>query len=552
MVGGQRVAGGRTGSGAALSGRAGVLAVLALACALGAGGALAAPAVTKRPAARPAARAAAGATDTLAGVGAAAITLRDLRQRIELMPFAGRAGGRDADSVKAMALEALIAEKLLAREADARRLGEQGATAPLPRMRAALESALLRDALYRREIARRAQATPAQVDSLLRTWPARGSAARRRQAAADTLRVTNEESLAREFAARVLGPQQARVEQEPFLRLSDTLRAVIASADSAHRVPGGWRITGDDLDAAIARLQPWLGVTLVRLGADSLSLGSGLESMRFQRFTVESLGRRAFAIELNQGLRAVVEGELLAREARRRGLAADPELQRELRLWTDAWKAQLARAALATDVLTSDDEALRWFARTDPGRALESCELDVQEVLCAGEPEARDVIAALRAGAPFDSVARDRTRRAAWEATGGRSGWFAATEHRELSRRALVAPLDSLAGPVRLAEGVSVFRVLGRRLALSGGGSVLTLAPLRDAQMRDDRAARADAAVADLVARALVRRDLARLRAATVSNVNMLTMRSLGFGGEMLAAPMLVPVRIRELRPALP
>ncbi len=528
------------------------LAALCATCVLGAAVAWAAPAAPKRVAPKPAPRVADGAADTLAWVGPDAITLRDLRQRLELMPFAGRSGGRDADTVKALALEALIAEKLLAREADARQLGEQGASAPLPRMRAALESALLRDALYRREIAGRAQAAPAQIDSLLRTWPARGSAARRRQAAADTLRIANEEALAREFAARVLGPQQARVEQEPFLRLSDTLRAVIASADSAHRVPGGWRIAGDDLDAAMARLQPWLGVTLVRLGADSLSLGAGVESMRFQRFTVESLGRRAFAIELNHGMRAVVEGELLAREARRRGLAADPELQRELRLWTDAWKAQLARSALAGDVRTSDDEALRWFARTNPERALASCELSVQEVLCAGEPEAREVLAALRAGAPFDSVARDRTRRAAWEAAGGRSGWFAAGEQRELSRRALAAPLDSLAGPVRLAEGVSVFRVLGRRLALAGGGTALTMDHLRDAQMRDDRAARADAALADLVARAHVRRDLARLRAAQVSNVNMLTKRSLGFGGEMLAAPMLVPARIRELRPALP
>jgi hypothetical protein len=52
-------------------------------------------------------------TDTLADIGTAVISARDLLERLELMPFPGKDHPAQHDSAKMLALRALVAEKLL-------------------------------------------------------------------------------------------------------------------------------------------------------------------------------------------------------------------------------------------------------------------------------------------------------------------------------------------------------------------------------------------------------------------------------------------------------
>jgi len=46
---------------------------------------------------------------------------------------------------------------------------------------------------------------------------------------------------------------------------------------------------------------------------------------------------------------------------------------------------------------------------------------------------------------------------------GGESGYFDVSEHPEIGFRALMVDTSVIVGPVRLAEGYSLFRVLGKR-----------------------------------------------------------------------------------------
>ncbi len=98
--------------------------------------------------------------DTLARIGTGGITARDLTQRLELMPFPDKTKKVDSDTIKARALRAMIAEKVLANEY--RRLG-------LPRegnlvlMQHELENGLIRDELYRRHVVDRIEVAPSEI-----------------------------------------------------------------------------------------------------------------------------------------------------------------------------------------------------------------------------------------------------------------------------------------------------------------------------------------------------------------------------------------------------
>jgi parvulin-like peptidyl-prolyl isomerase len=87
--------------------------------------------------------------DTLAWIGPRVITSLDLLERMELMPFPESSKGVPPESLKAMTLRAMIAEKLLALERERLGLPEESGSLL---MRQGLEDALVRDELYRRQV----------------------------------------------------------------------------------------------------------------------------------------------------------------------------------------------------------------------------------------------------------------------------------------------------------------------------------------------------------------------------------------------------------------
>ena len=101
--------------------------------------------------------------------------------------------------------------------------------------------------------------------------------------------------------------------------------------------------------------------------------------------------------------------------------------------------------------------------------------------------------------------------------------------------------VGDVAGPVRLEEGYSDFRLLGRRLQ----GDTAGLYRMLEVEARRVEMTHRQALVSHYIAReALSRRvDIFydRIKDADIENVNMVTRHMIGFGGRMNAAPVLVP-----------
>jgi hypothetical protein len=477
--------------------------------------------------------------DTLAWVGARAVTAADLVRRIEWMPWPAKQAGAGMDSAKVRALQSLAGEQLLAAEAERQGLGDSGSVA---RMREALLKGLVRDALYRDVVATVPVVPAAEVDRIVRPRASHATAAALhalRRAVADSLRSAGRSARAADFMARVLSAQRATVDSAVFMMLADSLRyLMVAYPDPLDRGPRR-ALLPDYMEALLVRLGPSLARPLVRLPGRPLLLGEALEEFRFYAFTVQSLDAEPFAAELSARLRAVVEGEWMAREGLRRHLDQRPEVRRDLDLWMAAWRAQLLSARIASGPGASEDAAFRRLALYQPERARQLCEVDVAEILSVSHEQAARLRSRLDAGGRLDSLARRYTTRAEWRSQGGRSGFFPVLQHAHLGYAALLTPADSLCGPLRLPEGHSVFRVMGKRIHPDSLAGRRLLDAARDqatAELRADRVARY---VASLAHRDRVEFDYAALRRIDVLPENMLTKRRLGFGGGMMAAPSL-------------
>jgi len=296
------------------------------------------------------------------------------------------------------------------------------------------------------------------------------------------------------------------------------------------------------VDVLLTRLARALGRTLARLPGGPLTLGDAIEDLRFYSFSFRSLEPARFAAELSARLKDVVAGELMAREGLRRHLDTRPEVESDLEMWTAFWQAHMLLMRAAAGPPASDDEAIRQLALTEPDRARRLYEVDVAEILAGSKPEAGRVFSLLTAGADFDSLARQSSIRTEWASRAGRSGFFPVERHPQLGYAALLAPLDTLLGPLRLPEGYSVFRVLAKRLAPDSVGARALLERARQDATGERRAERAAGYVATLAERSRVQFNYPALPGVEILPANMLTRRTLGFGGGMLAAPSLPPL----------
>ena len=402
--------------------------------------------------------------DTLAWVDTLAITREDLLDRIELMPWPMKRRGAGMDSARVKALESLVAERLLAEQA--RREGLDRGNR-LARTVDALRKTLVRDALYRDITRGSAEPTPAEITHavLART---RGRASARtaglRRVVADSLRQLSVGRRARTFMELTLEGQRATVDSVSLLLLADSLRAIMATTP---RESGGAATgVGEFADLLLDHLSGSLERPLVRMADGDMTLGDCIGALRFYPFTIHAKTRRGFAAELSARLKELVEGERMAREGLRRGLASDRDVTREVDRWSTAWLAQTMMERAASSPAATEAEAYRWLARE--------------------------------------------------QAEGARA-------------------LRDEVYPVPQAQGNDP-----RPDSVGSAGRLLA-----EARRRATASKRADALadfIASLARRSQVRLDYTALRATTVNPDNMVTKRMIGFGGGMVAAPMLVPM----------
>ena len=494
-----------------------------------------------RPAAPAALRVPSGLErDTLAWAGESAITALDLVQRIEWMPWLEKRGASTLDSAKARALESLVAEALLAQESRREAPGDS-----LTPMRAALERALMRDALYQQVVDSVPVPTAERVARLVRTRYPGAPAAELpglRHTVRDSLVAMASALRAGEFMMQQLAGMRVQVDSSTFTLLADSLRAFMVLANEPRNPGVGYRVPAEAPDALTRMLAASLGRTLARMPGEPLTLRGALEDMRFYPFVMRSLEPAAFASELSRCLRHIVEGEAMAREGARRHLDRLPAVQHDLRLWTVAWRAEHVLYRLGQDANASDEETIRSLALYDPEDARELCDVDLSEILCGTRAEATEIAGEIALGARFDSLATRRSRRSEWAVRGGRSGWFPVHDRPELGALALLSLPDSLAGPYRLAEGFSLIRVHGKRMNPDSVRDIPLFERARARATGEKRLHAIATHVAELANHTDVRMDLAALKRVEILESNMVVKRTLGFGGGMTAAPSLAPM----------
>ena len=381
------------------------------------------------------------------------------------------------------------------------------------------------------------------VLTLLRDEPSsdasKKSMSQRERAVRDLLRDRKEQLLSQAFVDPLFHGQRMEADSGLFRRLTRKLWEIMREDTSARSVPGGYRYLPEDAYRLLDEFHSVRDTPVVHGSFGVLRVGEFLESLLHYDFVIPSLKPRKFAAAFFDILRAMTEAEIIAQEGLRRGYQYNSEVQRDLSIWSGYWQSRSAEFNVVDTVTIQPWEASWSMWRYNPAVVETTCFLSVQEILRPDSASALAMAEMLRNGVDMDSLARIHSIRTEWRENGGRSGWFSSKDRWELTGHIMMMNVGETKGPVKLAEGYSVVRLLGRKFAGDGADSLFRL------EGRRVRVAHQQAVLNRHLAEEAIGHNVKifydKIPHAEVENVDMFTRRLLGFGGKVNAAPLLIP-----------
>jgi hypothetical protein len=363
----------------------------------------------------------------------------------------------------------------------------------------------------------------------------------REKNAREVLQRQKETSRASAFVDGVLRGKQMEADSILFRSVSRSLWERLRLDTVARRVPGGFRYLPEDVYGLLSEFKSNLDSPIVRGSFGVLRLGDFLEYLFHYDFSIPSVRPRSFAVSLFQILRAMTEGDLIAQEGLRRGFQYRAEIQRDVSVWMNYWESRFNEFDV-TDTVTFRAWEPYWSLWRNNGALVEStCVQRVQEILRPDSTSTAELLRSIGGGASMDSLAQLYTVRTEWRAKGGMSGWFTFRERHELSSKLIIMEEGETRGPIKLREGYAILRLIGRKFNV--GQPILD--SLLQREVSRVRILHQQAAVNRFVAQEAIHHNVEiyyeRIGKADVTNVNIFTRRSIGFGGRINAAPILVP-----------
>jgi len=365
----------------------------------------------------------------------------------------------------------------------------------------------------------------------------------RRTAVESIIRRRKEDARAASFTGSILSPQRAEADPVLFETTAATLHDLVLRDPAARASKGVYRIFVTDLDTVERMLEKDLQRDFVHTASGGLTVADVLDGLRSRDMSMTSLDPERFRNSLNAYIKDVVAGELIAREGYRQGLEGSENVRRDVAVWERTWAATALIKNLTESVEVTDAEVMDYCVRNGAvlGRPYE---VNIREVLSDSLAGALRVLERMGNGEDLADLARGLSTRDGWREKGGESGYFNVGAQPALGFAALWTDSGSIGGPVKLPEGFSLFRLLGKRVAVRD--SVPSADSLRVLARRALWGERQRRVVEEYVSRLAkengVNIHYDRLRRLHVNPANMVTRRFIGFGGVITAVPSITPI----------
>jgi parvulin-like peptidyl-prolyl isomerase len=372
------------------------------------------------------------------------------------------------------------------------------------------------------------------------------------EAVRKTVSRRQEDSLAARTFTTLLSPQRAEADPKVFKELADSVLFVMQSDSANHYAKKLFHITSEDCDRLERNFGVKGGVKFVMMESGDLTLAMVINGLKYNQVVFPSLKPSTVQAILNNNIKTVIQNELLAREGVKRNYQQSDNVRHDLAVWMDNRRGKLLLNSITDTVTVSDDAILSYYDNNAAAFGA-TVEVKVQEVLVDSSKFAIELRKRIDAGENFGSLASKYSKRKAWASHDGVSEYFYTTKYPELGGYAASADSGKVIGPLRIPEGVTIFKVLDRRIHDDSIRANFTAVKLniRRKLLEEKKKQTLNTYIGRLANKYNVSMDNAKLKRLETTTTSMVTWRTIGFGGRIIAVPMvsLQSDWVREMQP---
>ncbi|RPI70018.1 MAG: hypothetical protein EHM47_12875, partial [Ignavibacteriales bacterium] len=231
---------------------------------------------------------------------------------------------------------------------------------------------------------------------------------------------------------------------------------------SAKAVINEYYLNGIEVTLAYNLLNPEIqSKNFIKLKDRSILPDHFLNKLSHDGFYVRDISEESIRASLSSYIRKFIEDELLTMEGMDKGLDNSPDVKKYIDMWRDSYLSKMLMVSMFDSIKISEEEAYSVYKMNDWQQTVEL--VNVAEVLTDSLETVEIILNELSKGKDIGLLAKQYTKRDSVRERGGEFGYFPVTENGEIGRAAFNMEVGDVYGPIKLDEGYSVFRLIGKK-----------------------------------------------------------------------------------------
>lgn len=264
----------------------------------------------------------------------------------------------------------------------------------------------------------------------------------------------------------------------------------------------------------------------------------------YQKIVFPKLEKEALISVLNKVIRNFIEEQVLVNEAQKNSLDKLPSVKKDFEIWRSYYLARLLMDEFIDSIVISENEINKYFM-VKSSLPDTIYQVNILEILTTDINKVEIILNELQEGKDFREVAKLYTEREWTKKGGGEFGFFPANQMGEIGKTASSLSLNEIYGPIKVQEGYSIIKLIGKREFMSDSlkNYFLENKALLSMQLRLRKFEQIiNEKTVQFAEKHGFKINYDVLKSLQLSELNTFTYRFIGFGGKIAAFPITTPI----------
>ena len=279
---------------------------------------------------------------------------------------------------------------------------------------------------------------------------------------------------------------------------------------------------------------------IIVIGNRKITVKEFLRFFRIETFFVNTVSYKSILSVLNSKTKKYIEYELFSEEAFKRGLQLTEDVKNNFLMWKENYQYNIMQSLLMDSISVTDEEINREFINRTKSKNPVTL-VNIIEVLTNDLQIAEKVLNETSSVIDFHELAEKYSERASTKDKRGESGLFPAAKFGEVGRIAETMEIGDVYGPLKIEEGYLIFKLIEKiekqdtLTVLSEAKKKSIETEIKFRKMRENLSEY----TAGLAAKFGISINNEALEKITISTINSVVYKHMGFGGRILAVPLI-------------